>query len=81
MKYEYVREMLPNGAWDIDNPNRKDSEGNEIPLATEVGDALPNRIFKIRCKDAQCEIEFDIELTDEDAEILDAVVDSHKKNL
>jgi len=80
MIYEYTRELLPEGAYDIDNPNRKDELGNQIHLAVEVNNAGLDTFQTVTCEEDLCYIEFSSELTPDSKVILDTIVANHKAN-
>lgn len=77
--YEYVREKLDNGAWDIDNPNRVDEGGNQIYLANEVSNVI-SKHFLLLCDGASAIFKFTEELTSGEEDTLDTVVSNHKNN-
>ena len=78
-KYTYSREIV-NDAWNIDNPARVDQEGSQIYLSQEIGEALPNMLFKLFCAGSVVDIIFDNELTEGQKSTLDTVVSNHKNN-
>jgi hypothetical protein len=80
MNYEYDREQLENGAWDIDNPERT-SEGEQVYLANEIVTALPGKDPIVHCDAGTADIDFgEVTLTAEEKTTLDTVVSDHKNN-
>jgi hypothetical protein len=80
-EYLYEREILAEGCWDIDNPNRVDLEGNQIHLASEVADALPGKMFQMICDGPVCKFIFSQALTAQEEATLTTTVNNHKQNL
>lgn len=76
---EYERHQIP-GGWDINNPNRKDGEGNQIYLAKEIETVLPGKHFKVICDDGHCNVNFQEDLTSEEESMVDTVVQNHQQN-
>ncbi len=77
--YTFTREIV-NGAWDIDNPLRVDSEtGKQILLAREVSDQIEGH-FIMRCDADVCTFHFDEELSSENQTLLASIVATHKAN-
>ena len=79
VEYEYTRELV-NGVWNINNPERKDTEGNQIYLANEVAEAIPNKKFRLNCEGEVATFIFETELTTEEKTTLDTTVQNHKDN-
>ena len=85
MTYEYTREKLTSGshtgAWDIDNPDRVDGEGQQIYLSNEIQSVLPDKHFTVNCNSGVCSIDFNgTTLTSEEKSTLDVTVANHKSN-
>jgi len=78
--YSYTRELLPEGAYDIDNPNRVDGEGKQIYLAKEVEPAFPGKHFRVVCDEDSCDIIFEEELDSGEQAVLTQKVNEHKAN-
>lgn len=80
--YEYERSLLPIGAYDINNPERVDGEGNQILLAKEIEAVFVGRDFAVDCAYTVCKVIFhdEPELTPEEKTVLDQLVASHKNN-
>jgi hypothetical protein len=83
--YNYSREKLTTGThkglYDINNPNRLDSFSKQIYLANEIENALPNKIFNVRCHLNQATITFEEELTTAEQATLTTLVNNHKNNI
>lgn len=77
--YTYSREIV-NGYWNIDNKERVDGEGNQIYLAKEVEQNIPNEEFKMFANEDICFFDFVNELTNEQKDVLDTTVSNHKNN-
>ena len=80
VEYEYSRELLPDGRFDIDNPNRVDAEGHQIFLAKEVYTALSQKPFGLICDATTATFSFEVDLTTEEKTTLDTTVSNHKNN-
>ena len=79
-EYFYTREIV-NDAWNINNNERVDQNGNQICLSSEVEQALPDKMFKMFCAAEECKFVFEVELTENEKSILDLTVYNHKNNL
>jgi hypothetical protein len=78
--YNFTRELV-NGAYDINNPQRLDGEGNQITLASEIC-VIPEfaQKFNINCCLSSCNITFNFTLTSEQETQLNTIVAAHKNN-
>jgi len=84
--YNYTREYVESyNNWNINNPQRVDIDGNQIFLAEEVEQALPDKSFLFYGGYNQdptiARFEFEIELSAEEIVTLDTTVYNHKNNL
>jgi hypothetical protein len=77
-EYIYNREIV-NGHYNIDNPDRKDAEENQIYLAKEI-EAQISKKFKVVCNAEECKIIFEEDLTEQEKNLLDTIVENHKNN-
>jgi hypothetical protein len=80
-EYIYTRDLLPDGEWDINNPNRVDGQGDQIMLAYEIAQAIPAIThIDLVCVDAEAKVTTDPDLTPEQKTTMDTVVANHKAN-
>ena len=79
MEYIYTRNKAE-GKYDINNFNRVEAEGNPIYLAKEVEQEIYKK-FKIICNLSECKIIFEEELTNQEKEALDIIVENHQNNI
>ena len=79
--YNYTRALVDN-AWNINNPNRKDGEGNPKDLYQEINENSElNNQFKIICNSTSCQINFNFDLSAAQKTALDTIVSNHQNNL
>lgn len=78
-EYDYTREKLPDGQWDINNPNRVDAEGHQIKLITEVIAAIEIEVSML-CAGPSCKLVSPTEWTSEQEDTVATVVANHKAN-
>jgi hypothetical protein len=80
MKYTYTREII-DGNWNVDNPNRKDLDGNQIYLIDEVQGVFPHISIKSYVRKEEVLFIFEAELSLEQKASLDTCVYNHKNNI
>ena len=78
--HNYTRDLV-NGVYDINNPERIDSEGNHIDLYMEIAEneGFCHK-FDIKCSQNECQVIFNFDLTDEQISELNTIVQNHKNN-
>lgn len=72
--YQYTRELLPSGEWDINHPDRATT------LADDVETALPGKTLYVRCRNGFATVIFENPLTAPEETTLDTTVANHKAN-
>ncbi len=78
--YNYMRDKIKGGGWDIDNPQRKDSKGNRLPLSKEIEKAFPGKHFVVRCIYNLVRINFYAPLDSKEVLELNKIVFAHRNN-
>jgi len=76
--HQYTRNVLASGAWDINHPDRIDTNGEQIRLASEVKDALPGKVFTLKCTGAMAVFTFVDTLDAGEQTTLDDTVTTHQ---
>ncbi len=76
--YTYQR-IFSNGAWNINNPNDVDEDGNPVILAQRIYDdaTIGNKLSSVYLN-ANATVEMTETLTAEEKTILDNIVDAHE---
>jgi len=78
--HEYTRELLADGRWDVNHPDRIDDEGNRLLLKSELRDEFPSNSFVVCCDDAVICITPTVDLDAGEITQLNQVVADHKAN-
>ena len=77
--YSYKREKV-DGVYIIDNPRRRDKDGKQVLLATEVQHSLKGHEFTLSCMAGRAAFRFKEELTPVEQALLRRTVEGHKNN-
>lgn len=72
--YEYTREVLGSGRWDVQHPDR----GTQ--LAKEIETAVPGKTFRLRCSGTQILVITDEAWSGGEQTTLASTVAAHKAN-
>jgi hypothetical protein len=84
--YNYTRELIgETGLYNINNPNRINQSNKQVYLASEIEAAFPAKTFLVYAgvgiDPSKVEIQFNVELTEEEETVLDTIVSNHKDNV